>query len=99
MRSSSASRHTPRLASEASQCPHASDQLFLAEGLGQIEVGALLHTPLHVQRRVLAADEDDGDAATLLHLLEAAADLEAALLGEHDVEQDALREFLQCLLD
>lgn len=76
---------------EAGQAAHTIHQFFFIEGLGDVEVGALLQAPALIEWGVLAADENDGDVAALLHLLELAADLEAALLGQHNVEQHALR--------
>src|SRR5262249_29410593 len=54
--------------------------------------------PALIERSVLAADQDDRDVAALLHLLELAADLEAILLGQDDVEHDTLGALLQDLL-
>src|SRR5262245_25346609 len=73
-------------------------QLVFVEWLGDVEVGALLQAPPLAARCVLAADQDDRDIAALLHLLELAADLEAVLLGQDDVEDDALWSLLQHLL-
>src|SRR5579864_6015797 len=88
---SSTPRQRPAwLDADADQRANARQQFFLVEGLGDIQVGALLQTPLLIEWRILATDQDHWNVAAGLILLQLAADLKAVLLGQDDIEHDAL---------
>ncbi|MNL31347.1 hypothetical protein D3C87_1531310 [compost metagenome] len=76
----------------AQQGLDAGDQLAEAEGLDQVVVGADLEADDAVDLLALGGEHDDGDVVLLA--AQKAADLEAAQLGQHEVQNDqvGLRE-------
>ena len=67
--------------------PHAGDELAQAERLGYVVAGAQLQPEDDVDLGVARGDHDDGHGLEAPHLL---ADLDAGLVGQHDVEQDEI---------
>ena len=65
--------------------PHAGHELAEAEGLGDVVAGAELEAEDDVDLGVPGRDHDDRHRLEGAHLL---ADLDAGLVGQHDVEQD-----------
>ena len=65
--------------------PHACHQLAQAERLGDVVAGAELEAEDDVDLGVPGGDHDDRHRLQGAHLL---AELDARLVGQHDVEQD-----------
>ena len=80
--------HLAGLSAAADDTADARMQFGQVEGFSQIVVGAKLQPGHLVVRRV--ARRDDDHALALLHRLEALQKGEAATVGQHDVEQDAI---------
>src|SRR6185437_16965131 len=72
------------------QAAHAGDEVATVKRLGEIHICPLLHPPVAILWGVLAAEQDDGDLAAFVHAFQFAADLEAALFGQHDIQHDAV---------
>ncbi len=63
------------------------------EGLGHVEIGADLLAALAIELLALGGEQDDVDVAHAHLVLDGVADVEAVLLGHHDVEEDEVRLF------